>query len=235
MGMLKDNPCRNVILPAPAQKEKRIPTLEEAQQLLASLEGEPLQWRAFWTLAIYGGLRRGELLGLKWQDIDFDGRIITIARELQYNSEDGVYTDTPKTASSRRTLKLPAVVFDVLRQHRAAQAEYRLSIGDQWQGSEWIFTGMNGDPLNPNTPYNWLQRFCKRTNQPFYGIHALRHLNASLQISGGTDAKTVSANLGHSAVATTLNIYAHAFDEARARASEGVGDLLARTSSRKKA
>ena len=235
MGMLKDNPCKNVVLPTPEQKEKRIPTLEEAQQLLESLENEPLYWRAFWTLAIYSGLRRGELLGLEWQDIDFDNRIITIARESQYNSEDGVYTDTPKTTSSRRTLKLHPIVFEVLRAHKVAQAEYRLSIGDQWRGSGRLFTGVNGEPMHPNAPYNWLNRFCKRTNQPFYGIHAFRHLNASLQISSGTDAKTVSANLGHSTVATTLNIYAHSFDEARARASEGVGDLLAQKSARRQA
>lgn len=235
MGMLKDNPCKNVVLPTPAQKEKQIPTLEEAQQLLESLEGAPVSWRAFFTLAIYGGLRRGELLGLEWQDIDFDSRIITIARESQYNSEDGVYTDTPKTTSSRRTLKLPPIVFDVLRAHKVSQAEYRLSIGDQWRGSNRLFTGVDGAPMHPNAPYNWLKRFCKRTNQPFYCIHAFRHLNASLQISSGTDAKTVSANLWHSTVATTLNIYAHSFDEARARASEGVGDLLAQKSTRRQA
>lgn len=80
--------------------------------------------------------------------------------------------------------------------------------------------------MHPNTPYTWLKRFCERTDQPFYGVHHFRHLNATLQIVSGADARTVSANLGHSKTSTTLNLYAHTFDD-RARVSDGVGDLLA--------
>ena len=107
MGMLKQNPCRNVVLPKPDAAEREVMTLEQAQVFVDSLDAAPLQWKAFCVLAIYSGLRRGELLGLEWPDIDFDNRIITVCRESQYNPTDGLYTDTPKTASSRRTLKLP--------------------------------------------------------------------------------------------------------------------------------
>lgn len=227
MGMLKQNPCKNVVLPKPDAAEREVMTLEQAQAFVDSLDAAPLQWKAFCVLAIYSGLRRGELLGLEWPDIDFDNRIITVCRESQYNPTDGLYTDTPKTASSRRTLKLPQVVFDVLRAYRADQNATRLSYGDQWHDSGRLFTGEDGKPMHPNTPYTWLKRFCERTDQPFYGVHHFRHLNATLQIVSGADARTVSANLGHSKTSTTLNLYAHTFDDARARASDGVGDLLA--------
>ena len=122
-------------------------TLEQAQAFVDSLDAAPLQWKAFCVLAIYSGLRRGELLGLEWPDIDFDNRIITVCRESQYNPTDGLYTDTPKTASSRRTLKLPQVVFDVLRAYRADQNATRLSLGDQWHDSGRLFTGEDGKPM----------------------------------------------------------------------------------------
>lgn len=105
MGMLKQNPCRNVVLPKPDAAEREVMTLEQAQAFVDSLDAAPLQWKAFCVIAIYSGLRRGELLGLEWPDIDFDNRIITVCRESQYNPTDGLYTDMPKTASSRRTLK----------------------------------------------------------------------------------------------------------------------------------
>lgn len=126
MGMLKQNPCRNVVLPKPDAAEREVMTLEQAQAFVDSLDAAPLQWKAFCVIAIYSGLRRGELLGLEWPDIDFDNRIITVCRESQYNPTDGLYTDMPKTASSRRTLKLPQVVFDVLRAYRADQNATRL-------------------------------------------------------------------------------------------------------------
>lgn len=128
--------------------------------------------------------------------------------------------------------RLPAAAersscLDVLRAYRADQNATRLSLGDQWHDFGRLFTGEDGKPMHPNTPYTWLKRFCERTDQPFYGVHHFRHLNATLQIVSGADARTVSANLGHSKTSTTLNLYAHTFDDARARASDGVGDLLA--------
>ena len=228
LGMIKDNPCRGgrITVPKAPPTEREVYSLEEAQRFLESLDQAPVKYKAFFTLAIYGGLRRGELLGLEWKDLDFDAHIIHIRRTSLYLSDRGVYTDTTKTAKSTRTLKLPAAVFAVLRQLRAEQAEERLKLGDLWQGEDRLFTNLDGSPLFPNTPYNWLQRFCKTTGQRFLGIHAFRHLNASLLIDAGADVALVSKSLGHSQVSTTLNIYSHSFQEAQARASEAVADLL---------
>lgn len=226
MGMIQHNPAQNVTLPHSEHKEKECYSLEEAQAFLDSLESAPIKYRTFFVLAIYGGFRRGELLGLEWPDLDFETCVIRIRRTSQYLTGKGTFTDTTKTVQSQRALKLPAVVFDVLRQYRAAQAQERLSLGDQWHDTQRLFVNAFGEPMHPNTPYHWLKVFCEQTGQRFLGIHQFRHLNASLLINSGADIRTVSASLGHSQVTTTLNIYAHTFAEAQARAGEAVAAAL---------
>lgn len=161
-------------------------------------------WKVFFHLAIYGGFRRGEICGLEWQDIDFDTGIISIRRTSSYTKAKGIYTDTPKTVSSRRSLKMPPHIISMLKQYRGAQAEYHLALGDQWAGTGRLMVKWDGNPMNPNTARKWLERFCKRTGMRMVNIHSFRHLNASLLITYGTDAKTVSAALGHTQVSTTL-------------------------------
>lgn len=224
--MIPSNPCSRVTVPSITREEKDVYTLEETQRFLDSLSEAPPMYQSFFVLAIYGGFRRGELLGLEWDDIDFEHEVVSIRRTSQYSKNLGVYTDTPKTKSSERDLKLPAEVFPILRHHKAAQAAERLRLGDQWQDSNRLFVGWNGAPLHPNTPYHWLRRFCEETGQRFLGVHTFRHLNASLLIQGGVDLKTISSSLGHSQASTTLNIYAHTFSAAQARASQAVANAL---------
>lgn len=212
MGAIQDNPCSRVTLPPLEHKEKEVYTLEEAQHFLDSLEAAPLQYQAFFTLAIFGGFRRGELLGLEWQDIDFEAQTVSVRRTSQYTKERGIFTDTTKTRSSQRTMKLPADVFSLLRRYRAEQAQQRLLLGDRWTAGDRLFTNVDGGLLHPKTPYGWLKVFCGQTGQRFLGIHAFRHLSASLLIESGADVRTVSAMLGHSQTSTTLNIYAHSFE-----------------------
>lgn len=226
-GMVQENPCKRVSIPSTPTKERECYTLEEAQRFLDSLQLAPTKYRAFFTLAIYGGFRRGELLGLEWQDIDFQNQLVKIRRTSLYLKDRGTFTDETKTKKSRRTLKLPVCVFSVLREHHIEQTTERLHMGDQWQDHGRLFTHLDGSPMHPNTPYHWLKRFCEETGQRFLGVHAFRHLNASLLINSGIDIKTVSSSLGHSQTTTTLNIYAHTFEEAQAKASEAIADLLA--------
>ena len=119
-----------------------------------------------------------------------------------------------------------------MKKHRAAQAEERLELGDVWHDSDRLFVNWDGQPMHPSTPYHWLMRFCEETGQRFLGVHQFRHLNATLLITSGTDARTVSAALGHSQTSTTLNIYTHTFAEAQARAGEAVAAALERSISK---
>ena len=234
MGMVSVNPCPNVVIPTEKKAEKKILSLEEAQAFLDSLEQAPTKYRTFFTLALFSGLRRGELLGLRWSDVSFEDSTICISQSSLYLKEKGgQYIDDLKSRASYRTLKLPQEVFQILRQLRAEQTEDRVKLGDRWKNDgDLIFVGTEGKPLCNTAPYNWLKRFCAETGQPFVGIHGFRHTNSSLLIVAGADPATVSKSLGHSSPAVTLSIYAHSFQAEQARKSEAVGELL-RSSSNK--
>ena len=228
MEMLPRNPCRLVKLPPMNRKEeKRCFTLSEAQTFLDSLtQDAPLHYQVFFSLALFGGFRREELYGFEFTDFDFDNHIVTVRRASLYTVKHGVYTAETKTEKSHRALKLPAWIFDFAKQLRAERTAQRLMLGDQWHESGRLFTKADGSPATPDAAYNCLQRFCENKDLPFYGIHSFRHLNASLLIFNGEDIRTVSAVLGHAQTSTTLNIYAHTFAEAQARASAAIADKL---------
>jgi integrase len=220
------NPCGRVQVINKPVKERDCYTVEEAQHFLELLETAPLKYRAFFTLAIYGGFRRGELLGLEWCDIDFINCIVSINRTSLYSKETGIFTDTTKTKNSTRQLKLPEAVIQLLKSHKAEQAAEQIRLGDQWQNTNRIFTAWNGEPMGVDSSRHWLTKFCARNSIKYVNVHSFRHLNASLLIMSGVDIKTVSSSLGHSQASTTLNIYAHAFAEAQARASETIANAL---------
>lgn len=233
MGTVKENPCRRVILPENKPAERDCYTLEEMQHFLDLLQNEPLKYQAFFVLAVYGGFRRGELLGLEWKDIDFETGVVNIRRTSLYTKEKGIFTDTPKTKGSMRSLKLPLEVVDLLKRYRSEQSREVFSVGDQWHYTDRLFTMWNGEPLAPDTPARWLKHFCTRNGLRPVNVHSFRHFNASVLITSGIDARTVSASLGHSNTSTTLNIYAHTFAEAQAKASEAISSALNMTFQKK--
>ena len=222
MEMLTDNPCRRVTVPKGEKKEKDIYTLEEVAHLFQLLENAPLKYRTFFTLAIYSGFRRGEMLGLEWKDIDFENNIISVKRTSNYTSERGIYTDTTKTKRSKRVLKISPYIMNILRELKDEQDEEALRLGDKWVESDRLFVKWNGEPMNNQTPYGWLKEFCEKNDMPFYGIHSFRHFAASALISSGLDVTTVSGALGHCNSGTTLNIYSHMFQTAQARVAQAM-------------
>ena len=226
MGVVSDNPCRNVALPKIEQKEKRIYTPEEMTKFLSLLVNETLHYRVFFTLLVYSGFRRGEILGLEWKDVDFENNIISVKRTSCFTPKKRVYTDTTKTKKSQRTMKFPQEIMDLLKQLHEEQHEQALKIGDKWVETDRVFTRWNGEPANPNSSYKWLERFCKRNNLPFYGLHSYRHWFASALVNEGVDIVSVSGALGHSVVSTTSNIYCHYLENSRAKVSDAIANAL---------
>ena len=229
MGMLCDNPCRRVFVPKQEREEKQIYTIEQVKILYENLKSEPMKYQAYLLLSIYSGYRRSEMLGLEWKDIDFEHDLIHVRRTSQYTSEKGIYTDTTKTRKSKRVSKMPASIMNLLRQFKADQNEEARRLGTKWEDYDRLFTKWNGAPMNPQTPFEWLKGYCERIGIPFRNIHSLRHLHASLLIFEGVDVVAVSEDMGHSVVGTTLNLYSHMFQEAKARNCDAISNALSFT------
>lgn len=176
LEMIEDNPCKNIFVPKGRKKEKEIYTVEEMKQLFALAEEYgTLDYRAFLTLAVYSGFRSGELMGLEWKDIDWDNNVISVRRTANYTATDGTYTDTPKTKKSVRSLKLPDVVFDRLRELRTQQLENKEIFGTKWVDSDRIFVNKLGKPLYKGEPYKWQKKLTEEHGMKFCDIHSLRH------------------------------------------------------------
>lgn len=228
-GLVTTNPCVGISVVKMEKKERCPYTLEEEVALLDRLsEKAPLQYQVLFRFMIFCGMRRGEVLGLEWKDIDFDTGLCSIRRTSQYRGDGvGIYTSTPKTKSSCRTLKLPDEMLTVLKRFKFEQNSSIVRNSDIWHPTDRLFTQYNGLPMHPARPYNWLLRFCEREHLPFKGLHSFRHAFATEMItSGQVDIKTVSSILGHSEVSTTLDIYTHEVQSVSAKAMDFVSDLI---------
>ena len=227
MDLVADNPCRKVTIPKGEVKEKPIYSQEEMAKLLTAIKGEPTKYKAFFFLIAYSGFRRSEMLGLEWKDVDFENNIISVKRTSNYTSGRGIYTDTTKTKRSKRVLKISSYIMNILKELKDEQDDEAFRLGDKWEDCDRLFVKWNGKPMNNQTPYGWLKEFCEKNDMPFYGIHSFRHFTASALISSGLDVVTVSGALGHCNSGTTLNVYAHMFQNAQARVAQAMDAAFA--------
>ena len=160
-------------------------------------------------LAIDTGLRKGELAGLTWEDIDFEMSTISINKQRHYVMGYGVFESSPKTEAGIRTVTVSQTVLNLLKRYKNQQRENRLKFGTAWKNEPYVFLHDDGSAIYPNRPYVWFTNFLQRHNLPKITFHQLRHTNASLLISAGQDVVTVSGRLGHSDKSITLNTYSH--------------------------
>lgn len=193
----------------------------------------PEQLRILFNLAIYAGLRKGELLALEWADIDFQNDTVSITKAVSVVGGQQI-TKAPKTKNSRRTVTIPHFLTQRLRALRADRLKYRLSLGDYWQGGDWVFIQDNGKQMSYSTPYSAFQDTIARYNTgrpataqlPAIPFHGLRHTSATLLIASKQDVRTVSSRLGHAQASTTMNIYAHALQETDRKAVNALENML---------
>ena len=227
-GLITDNPCTKVKTVKTGVKEKEIYSLEELKTLLNLInEKADLQHRVMFNLLAYCGMRRGELMGLEFKDIDFENNTLEIVRTSNYqNGDTGIYTSTPKTKSSIRELYLQPDLVKLIKEWQQEQQQTAEKCGDLWAYSDRLFINWCGEPMRPYYPYKWLKDFCEKEHVPFKGLHSFRHTVATQSIVNGADVSTVSAILGHSTVSTTLNIYTHAVRKAKAKAANLMAGLI---------
>lgn len=224
---IADNPCKDISTVKTQTKEKEIYSIEELQTLLKLINEEaPIEYKVFFNILAYNGIRRSEAMGMEYKDVDFENNTIMIQRASNYSPDRGVYTDTLKTKSSCRQLKVRPFIIELIKQLQEEHKGLSYKLGDLWVENDRLFITWCGAPMHPNTPYTWLKRFCKRNGLKFKGLHSFRHSVATQAIANGEDIKTVSAILGHSQTSTTINIYAHTLEKATVRAFDKMADLL---------
>lgn len=196
----------------------------------------PAQLNVFFNLALFGGLRRGELIALTWDDIDFDRKTVSVTKSTGYTGKETI-TKAPKNKSSIREINLPGTVIDLVKKYKKEQQELRLALGDQWQGDNYIFIQWSGKQMNLSTPYHAFKDIINKYNAsvvdpadqlPNIPLHGLRHTSATLLISENIDVRTVSARLGHAQTSTTMNIYAHSLKKLDEKAADTLDNLLKR-------
>ena len=224
--LIFNNPCERVKPPKVIKKESKYLDEKQSIILLSALENEPLKYKTMIYLDITTGLRRGELMAIEWQDIDFNKNSIKIKKSLQYISKAGQSIKEPKNKSSVRTVVFPEFVAELLKKYRIEQKENKLKAGDKWISSDYAFTQDEGRLMHVDTISKWFHSFIKRYNHkilnfripetekeilllPEITFHGLRHSAATMLMSKGLNLRAISGVLGHAQSSTTLNIYSH--------------------------
>src|SRR5262249_9055995 len=181
----------------------------QVQLVFETLRGTPLY--ALVVVALNSGVRRGELLALRWQDIDFDAGHLRVEQALEKTTRAGLVFKAPKSRHGRRTVTLPPSTIAVLREHWKKQQEQRLMLGlGKAPADALVFAHFDGSAYSPNLLSKQWRRAMKAVGLKAT-LHSLRHTHASTLIASGLDVLTISRRLGHGSAALTLNVYGHLF------------------------
>ena len=220
MGLIARNVCDVVSHTRKQHKEINPLMPEQARKLLEAVKGHPQE--ALFVLALATGMRRGELLGLKWQDINLDKGTLQVRRMLsrlptQMGKENGdLYVEAePKTKSSRRNIVIAGFALEALKEHRKRQNEMKRLAGDSWEEHDYVFCKALGQHLDPGGVLVQLKHWLEKAGLPDRRFHDLRHSAATILLQARVQLKTVQELLGHSTIATTADIYSHVSSEMR--------------------
>lgn len=225
------NPATRVDAPKSEKKKAKCYDEKHAQALLEALDKlgpEELKYKVITMIALMTGARLGEIMGLEWQDIDFDNKVIEIRQSSQYLPGKGTFTKDPKNEYSKRRISVNNTLLNLLDQFKEDQREK----GFICQDNNQIFLSWNGQPMNPYTVTKWFPKFLKENELPHLNFHGLRHTSATFLISRGMDIETVAGRLGHRTSATTQNIYSHFLESKDRQAADLMEDTF--TSSKNK-
>lgn len=203
--MIQRNPVTYAGTPRVDRKERRTLSFEEAQSLLEGLRQHHYYIPVL--IMLMTGMRRGEVLGLRWGDVDWERRTLTIERDL-VSSPQGLRFNPPKTPRSRRTISLPEKLMRELELYKKAQAEWKEKVGSYYQDQDLIVAQKDGRPVRPESLSAWWNRYRKSHNLDLR-VHDFRHTHATWGLQEGINPKVMSERLGHSDIAITLGLYSH--------------------------
>lgn len=213
-GYIKTNPSGACTLPRAERKEIHPLDEEQISTFLKVAEGH--NYELLYRVALFTGMREGELLGLTWDCVDFEKGVITVSKQLQKERRgNGAYhLVSPKNGKVRRITPAPSVM-DMLKTQRKRQVEWRIKAGQLWEDTDLVFTNEIGHNLSAQTVYLHFKKLAERAGFPDARLHDLRHSYAVASLKSGDDIKTVQENLGHHTAAFTLDVYGHVTEQMR--------------------
>jgi len=226
LGLLSRNPDDATTPPKPKRKEMRFLDENQVQQFLIVAKAQNDRFFTLYYLAIATGMRQGELLGLKWSDLDWEKGELTVCRQLTKKKGGGFELTAPKTKAGIRPISLGNNALDVLDEHREAQNLERQAVGVHWQDQGLVFTSSIGTPIDRSNMRWFFKALLKDAGLPDIRFHDLRHTAASLMLNNGIPLIVVSRRLGHAQPSITLDVYGHLIPGKQQEAASLMDELL---------
>ncbi len=222
LGIITNNPTELVEKPRIAKKEMKVWDVNEVERFLKVADSDRL-YIAF-LLAITTGMRQGEILGLRWKDINFENHTLSIRQTLSHDGKTLV--SEAKTRSSLRSIHLPEVTLQALKKHRTTIRQEKLKVGGQYKDQDLVVCTSIGTPVTPRNLSRTWYRLIKESGVNPIRFHDLRHTHATLLLKQGIHVKVVAERLGHSNTRMTLDTYSHVQPTMQAEASNAINELL---------
>ena len=226
-GLVARNVSDAVTRPKVSRKEMKTLDDYQVRQLIQAAEGTGIQ-TLLW-IAISTGLRKGEILGLKWSDLEWNNGRLQIQRQAQRRKGEGLVLCEPKSASGRRMIILGGKTLDRLHKHKEEQFKERINAGEKWQENDLIFPSPYGTILDQSKVNKVYKQCLSKAGLPNLRFHDLRHSAATLMLQEGIHPKVVQERLGHSDISLTLNTYSHVLPSMQEEAAEKMDNLFTLT------
>ncbi len=211
---------------APRVQRPEITVLTEEQINILLDKARDTTYYCTLVVAIYTGMRRGEIYGLRWKDVDFKNLKVSVRQTAQYSKKQGIIFKDPKTATGRRSIAITPFVAKELKRHQVRQSEIKLYYGTHYENHDLVISQPNGRPAHPDSITSWLGKFTEKIGIPRIRFHDLRHTHASLLLKQGVHPKVVSERLGHAGIIITLDTYSHILPGLQEEAMKKFDDAL---------
>ena len=211
--------------PKVVKKERNFYDRNQINMLLSCIKNEKIKYRALIVLTLDSGARRSEICALRWSDVDFENETLLIDNSLKVI--DGIVDeDSPKTEYSKRKIYISSATIEILREYKKWQDEYILQRGPKWIGTDRIFTSNIGTYMHPDTCDKIINKVLKKYNLSKLQFHELRHTSCTVLLEDGISPKAASERLGHANPRTTMEIYAHVYDDTKRLSAQSFDKII---------
>ncbi|MGF6951921.1 integrase [Neobacillus sp. B4I6] len=225
---LMKNPLQHVEVPRARRRDQTTWTIEEVNRFLHFAKFDSAIYYMVLKIAIHTGMRRGEVLGLRWQDVDLQEQKISVTQSLVYDDEGFRFSDL-KTASSKRLISIDDDLTAELKRYKAQQNQFKLALGSEYHDMDLVCCREDGRPIYPRTLATHFDALIKKASVPKIRLHDLRHTHATILLKLGENPKIVSERLGHSTVTMTLDTYSHVTPDMQKNTADKFGNALQKT------